>query len=1024
MAVGAAVKQKAEITERIETLCRSLDDSLLMRPSPPKTLEQWKNYLKKLIIEQRPRTVLILDDVWEPAVLQAFDVRCTVVITTQDAGVHSCVTGPKEELVLSEGFTEEQSLRALSRLSETPQADLPPEAARIHHLSSGCPLVVSLIGGLLRDFGQRWEYYVRQLKEGNLKNLSNVRDAIHLSVQELPVSASRDALLSTFSCFVVFDQGAVLSSKILGMLEGCCREEIEDRMRVLTQRHLAILGCQSEDRCQTYRLHDLVYNYLVSERKDVTKSARMCNEFRALMPFNRFKSCRSDMIQTSLCLPKSSPVFQKALTSAQSSQECFFVTDIADRRPTVFSVTHRPSGKYATCAKLLPNGREIVTAGYGGQVQITDIIEGKVHTLIHGHPENVTDVSISHDGSRLATCSSLKGVTVWDFSQTDRQLPCLTEKAIDHGASAVVRCCFVRCDDVCKLVTADVTGCLKVWSLARCLEHSFQAHKTAILSCSSCDVEGTVLTCAASDDTVKIYNVREGCEMISITHAVDLCGCSYLRNGLIVTLVSHRLQVFNSKGRPVCRWTREEHATYDAVSCSHGGSRGHFIAVKRNTGHITILRLGQSAWREWKLTMHCQLNVGGVYRDVINMWLSWTEGGIFLVTNQDCGLILVWKLEKERRRPRIDRNVFDASFGADGNLERVVGRKIDRSGKCVIVHPCQDKALAKSTTTTLYKVKNFEAIDNVTIAPVDSRYMISCTTGGVEVSKLPSCLGTRTGLRHEFRADPSQQKVILARLIGRNAHHLLTVSSGNAIAIEVWLREKAAPVSNYHVPFVAGLSADLSHDQSKIAVGCPKNAVMLFFLSGVKLEDRSPKVLEVDSSRVTSCAFSADDKLLAVAGDNSVTVVDVCSFTPVAQGCMKSVISGLSFRPSDDRLLVVAGSTLSIRDARTLRVEGTGTAYAKVEDFHFSADGKMLVTAGAVKYYHNGYIEWWRVDPAGRICELQKYVFSCRVARVVCNQSFTTFVTADEVGEIYVLRRVPSAAPCTSLPRNMSETGY
>ena len=60
------------------------------------------------------------------------------------------------------------------------------------------------------------------------------------------------------SCIISLEQ-------ILGMLEGCSTEEIEDRMKVLAQRHLVISRCGTDDRCQNYWLHDLVYDYLMSE---------------------------------------------------------------------------------------------------------------------------------------------------------------------------------------------------------------------------------------------------------------------------------------------------------------------------------------------------------------------------------------------------------------------------------------------------------------------------------------------------------------------------------------------------------------------------------------------------------------------------------------------------------------------------------------------------------------------------------------------------------------------------------------
>lgn len=127
----------------------------------------------------------------------------------------SDISGRKEEIVLFQGFSEPQSLQALSEWTMTRPSDLPPQAAHIHQLSHGSPLVISIIGSLLREHGHRWEYYVTQLEEKNLKKLSTARDAIHLSVEELP---SRDEVMRLFSWFAVFDQGTRLSSKVIWII--------------------------------------------------------------------------------------------------------------------------------------------------------------------------------------------------------------------------------------------------------------------------------------------------------------------------------------------------------------------------------------------------------------------------------------------------------------------------------------------------------------------------------------------------------------------------------------------------------------------------------------------------------------------------------------------------------------------------------------------------------------------------------------------------------------------------------------
>eukprot|EP00057_Strongylocentrotus_purpuratus_P012568 XP_011667042.1 PREDICTED: apoptotic protease-activating factor 1 [Strongylocentrotus purpuratus] len=1024
--IGAAVRGTACITERLETLCRSLDVKLLMAPSLPKTKDQWKNLLSTLIAQTYPRSLLVLDDVWDQDVIGAFEVCSTVVVTTRDKGLHSCALGRKEEIVLFEGFSEPQSLQALSEWTMTSPSDLPPQAAHIHQLSHGSPLVISIIGSLLREHGHRWEYYVTQLEEKNLKKLSTARDAIHLSVEELP---SRDEVMRLFSWFAVFDQGTRLSSKILSMLEGCSTEEIEDRMKILTQRHLAISGCHSDDKDQIFWLHDLVYDYLVSEKVANDKDVGMSNEFRSLMVFNRFRACRRDMIQTSLCLPQVSEVHRraKAASAARASKNGFYVAEVVDKRTLLSSVTHSPAGKYATCAKLLPSGKEILTAGYGGQVQIVDIIEGKARMLIHGHADNVTDLSVSSDGSLLATCSPTKGVCIWDFSRTDCILPHV--KNITCEDSDLIRCSFVECNGETKLVTGDTSGFLKVWDTSFSLQYSIQVGNTslmqanssdtallpgsAILACSTCDKNGLVASCAKADNIVRVFNLQTGSQKFAIVHDTDVRDCSFLSNGLIVTLTWCLLSVYNTRGRQLSRWTdRDGNVNFCNLSCAQGKD-GYYIAVQGSTGSITVLHLGKMFPVTNRLTEYYRLNVGGVYRDIINMWMECINDGNgacgnYLVTNQSCGLILVWKFEKGSR-PQIDGSTFGISFKTDGSIRALVGKNQRNSRKCSMLHCCGQNVIANKART-IYKTKEFETIDMIEISQDHPHDIISCTSSQVKVTPLPRCVTRKSNRKDdsttlkEFSIVPSQDKIILAKLI--DSHHLLTVSSGTQLAVECWSRSGSSTGSR-HIAFQQALSADLSHDHRKLAVGCSNSTVLVLKLNGCKIDDCDPTMLEVDGFRVTRCVFSPNDKLLAVSGDRKVTVFDIECRTQLAKSSHKTTISSIRFTPDSEMLFLVVGGSIMLCESHTLCKRSKHTVYAEVSDYHFSADGTMLVTAGAVKHFDKGYLEWWRIDTkSGAISQLQKFMINNRIKRVVCNQYFTVFVTVDEVDEIYVLQRI------------------
>lgn len=126
-------------------------------------------------------------------------------------------TGDKEELNLSHGLSKDQSIKALSEWTSIPLDNLPPEAELIHGFSCGSPLVISIVGALLRDFPDRWQFYVAQMEAKKLQDLSSdssyeyrsVYDAIEMSVEQLTTSQ-----IEVYSWFAVFDEGAKLSSQV------------------------------------------------------------------------------------------------------------------------------------------------------------------------------------------------------------------------------------------------------------------------------------------------------------------------------------------------------------------------------------------------------------------------------------------------------------------------------------------------------------------------------------------------------------------------------------------------------------------------------------------------------------------------------------------------------------------------------------------------------------------------------------------------------------------------------------------
>lgn len=96
---------KAKLLTRLQNLIVRLDDQT---PRPP-NLESATNTLRKILHDEFPRSLLVLDDIWSPEVALAFSVRCCTMVTSRNSSVASMVHTPKVLPVeIAEGFSLDQ----------------------------------------------------------------------------------------------------------------------------------------------------------------------------------------------------------------------------------------------------------------------------------------------------------------------------------------------------------------------------------------------------------------------------------------------------------------------------------------------------------------------------------------------------------------------------------------------------------------------------------------------------------------------------------------------------------------------------------------------------------------------------------------------------------------------------------------------------------------------------------------------------------------------------------------------------
>lgn len=227
---------EALLLMKMQNLILRLDKSRYQ----PRNLEAAQSYLQRVILEQHPRCLLVLDNLWSADVAKYFSVRCRVLVTTRNAGVANLVqTSSRGSLDVSSLFNDEQLLQLLAKWVNKSPEELPPHGDVIVQLSGGSPMIISIIGALLRSnpTEARWQACNEKLQSRRLSiqlrrppaewqypNMTLVH-SIELSINSLD-----DELKKYFQHLVVLDYHVAISSEALAILWDTDPMDAEDIM--------------------------------------------------------------------------------------------------------------------------------------------------------------------------------------------------------------------------------------------------------------------------------------------------------------------------------------------------------------------------------------------------------------------------------------------------------------------------------------------------------------------------------------------------------------------------------------------------------------------------------------------------------------------------------------------------------------------------------------------------------------------------------------------------------------------------
>ena len=241
---------KSELLVKIQNLILRLDKA---RYQPP-NLAAAQSYLQKVIEEQHPKCLLVLDNLWRADVAKYFSVRCRVLATTRNATVAQSVSTPSiASLDVSNMFTEEQLRLLLAKWVQKSPDELPVHADIVVQLSNGSPLVISIIGALLRTnpTDARWAQCIEKLQSRRL-SISlrrppqgwQYRNMTLLNSIELGISALDQELQEYFYHLVVLDNNVAITSEALAVMWDTDEMDAEAIMlRTYVELRCTVLCC-------------------------------------------------------------------------------------------------------------------------------------------------------------------------------------------------------------------------------------------------------------------------------------------------------------------------------------------------------------------------------------------------------------------------------------------------------------------------------------------------------------------------------------------------------------------------------------------------------------------------------------------------------------------------------------------------------------------------------------------------------------------------------------------------------------
>ncbi|XP_068162844.1 apoptotic protease-activating factor 1 isoform X1 [Antennarius striatus] len=1062
---------KPDLLIKIKSLCfrleQSLDSQHLQRP--PNSLDEAKERLRFLMLRRYPRALLILDDIWDSTVLKTFDIHCRILLTTRNRSLTDSVSGAKYEVEVQSGLDENKALEILSLYTETKANRLPDEARSIVRECKGSPLVVSLIGALLKEKPNRWDYYLRQLQKKQFKRIRK-SSSYDYDALDQAMSASIEVLpeehRELYKDLTVLEKDIKIPAKVLSVLWDLDPEEVEDILEEFANKSLLFVDNHSKP--YLYYLHDLQLDFLVEQNRNQLESlhakvvqqyqqyyrdghptsgdkeclywtrfltyhmakANLSQELRLLMfsldwisikaqimgpahlindyveyghildkenskersQFQEFLSLNGhhleqrpfpDVVQLALSQPHTSEVYKQALLQAQNrarmGQLYFDWLNKSSVESLSRLVIHPHQGSICS-ACFSHDGTKIASGGVGKTLKVFKSTSGEKLTEIQAHDDEVLCCAFSPDDRLIATCSSDRKVKVWNVERA-----MLIRVFDEEHVEQVNHCQFTNTMQPLLLATCskdDVMN-VKLWNLNRpSSQNTMFGHFEPVNHCCF-SPDDTYLSTSSNDGTVKLFKVSSANEWKTINvsdiiaendeDVIVKCSTWSADGKNIICAARNAVLVFDVETSNMLLEIKTNRIS--TVQYCHACPTSNLLAIAFSNYAVELWDLESN-----KKMADCSGHLSWVQR------VQFSPDGSQLLSCSDDQTIRLWETKKVHTSSGVclkrDSDVLftdeEIIICAADNCNRLQVRD-GRTG--LVLFQSEEKSSRIRCTCLCRK---------------PSAVVLGQEDGTVQVLEVPSGKLLATLLGHT--------KTVFHCQFTQDGQTLITSSEDTTIRVWRW-QSGECKVLRGHEEQVRSFSLISSSPTTRLLSWSFDGTIKLWDTeSGEKLQD-----IKAHRAAILSGHISPHGSLFATtSADKSAKLWDCESWQHVhTLGGHRECVRSCRFS-WDSRHLATGDDNgeiriWSVKDGSLLRICSQGSNDMDslhggwATDLHFSKDDSLLVSTG-------GYIKWWDVQKGEALQTF--YPTGTALKRIHISSDFSTFITIDNMGILYILQRV------------------